>query len=576
MIQYRDWYIWTQGQVVARQFDHMTRSLEVTGELPEGWEWTAIVRVGDYMDYLPLTLTQTGAAITLTAQQLSLAGMYSIQLRGKQGELVRHTNVLSVYVPASLSGDAHWPEIPSEFTQLEQRIFAVGEQAAETAKQAQTTALQISGAMETLAQAKDEAGRAAVAAGQSAAGADESERAAQEHRVGAEAAAALAGSYTSHPPVVGENGNWWTWNGAQYADCGQPSQGELTRAQANILYADALKGTASGAAIRMDDVGSLEHSVPVTVRSKNLFNINAIENKWPHYVVDDTLVLNTQEGGSGNGSLSVGKTLRELCPQLTAGKTYMVTAQTQSQSKFIYLYGARIAWIFGRSIVMTEQMLDGEVAFYGFDPSKGEYGDCAVSKIQIEEGDTATEYTPYVAPSSVSLLAHGKNLSSINEMELVGNANATIYQGYLPSKSAISWHQNYTSKNAAAIFVVYGEDGSELGYASSPAGASGSFSVRYTITPQIVRVKLVNWSASVGTISQVQLEIGATATEYEPYKGVSYTPAEDGTCEVTSIAPTMTLTTDIDGVVMDCQYNRDINKAFEQLTQAIISMGGNI
>ena len=141
MIQYRDWYIWPQGQVVARQFDHMTRSLEVTGELPEGWEWTAIVRVGDYMDYLPLTLTQTGAAITLTAQQLSLPGMYSIQLRGKQGELVRHTNVLSVYVPASLSGDAHWPEVPSAFTAMEQRVEERTQQARQAARQAQECAL---------------------------------------------------------------------------------------------------------------------------------------------------------------------------------------------------------------------------------------------------------------------------------------------------------------------------------------------------------------------------------------------------------------------------------------------------
>lgn len=140
MIQYRDWYIWTQGQVVARQFDHMTRSLEVTGELPEGWEWTAIVRVGDYMDYLPLTLTQTGAAITLTAQQLSLPGMYSIQLRGKQGELVRHTNVLSVYVPASLSGDAHWPELPSVFTAMEQRVEQHTQLARQAAQQAQESA----------------------------------------------------------------------------------------------------------------------------------------------------------------------------------------------------------------------------------------------------------------------------------------------------------------------------------------------------------------------------------------------------------------------------------------------------
>ncbi len=137
MIQYRDWYIWTQGQVVARQFDHKTRSLEVVGQLPEGWDWTAIVRVGEYMDYLPLARTDTGAAIVLSAQQLALSGRYSIQLRGTQGELVRHTNVLSVYVPASLSGDTHWPELPGTFTALEQRVSRDAQLAGQAAAQAQ-------------------------------------------------------------------------------------------------------------------------------------------------------------------------------------------------------------------------------------------------------------------------------------------------------------------------------------------------------------------------------------------------------------------------------------------------------
>ena len=50
-----------------------------------------------------------------------------LQLRGTQGEAVKHTNVISVYVPGSLSGDAKWPEVPSEFSQMEQRIRELNE-----------------------------------------------------------------------------------------------------------------------------------------------------------------------------------------------------------------------------------------------------------------------------------------------------------------------------------------------------------------------------------------------------------------------------------------------------------------
>lgn len=75
-----------------------------------------------------------------------------------------------------------------------------------------------------------------------------------------------------------------------------------------------------------------------------------------------------------------------------------------------------------------------------------------------------------------------------------------------------------------------------------------------------------------------QLELGTTATEYEPYIApVEYPVNDDGTVEgVTSIYPTTTLLTDTAGAVIDVEYNRDINKAFAELYNAIISLGGNV
>ena len=90
-----------------------------------------------------------------------------------------------------------------------------------------------------------------------------------------------------------------------------------------------------------------------------------------------------------------------------------------------------------------------------------------------------------------------------------------------------------------------------------------------------------------------QLELGSTATNYTPYVDVTkvkliktnddgtvseeYTPNADGTVEsVTSLYPSISLTTDTDGVLIDCEYNRDINKAFAQLQSEIISLQGNI
>lgn len=78
-------------------------------------------------------------------------------------------------------------------------------------------------------------------------------------------------------------------------------------------------------------------------------------------------------------------------------------------------------------------------------------------------------------------------------------------------------------------------------------------------------------------ISNIQVEFGNAATEYEPYNGIEYAVNEDGTVDgVRSIYPVTTLLTDTEGAIVSCEYNRDLNKAFNELYNAIISMGGNV
>lgn len=163
MIRFDNWTIEADGEILARQFDNLTRSLTVSGDIPAGWGWDMLVQVGEAMDIIPLTTTEDSLSAVLTAQQLSVAGYYNMQLRATQDNKVRHTNTINVYISASLSGDEQWPTVPSEFTELERRISEKAHQVEE---------------------------------------------------------------YYVHPPVIGENGNWWTWNGEIYEDTGKPSRGE--------------------------------------------------------------------------------------------------------------------------------------------------------------------------------------------------------------------------------------------------------------------------------------------------------------------------------------------------------------
>lgn len=96
------------------------------------------------------------------------------------------------------------------------------------------------------------------------------------------------------------------------------------------------------------------------------------------------------------------------------------------------------------------------------------------------------------------------------------------------------------------------------------------YSVTFTTNEEWF-VSLSGASSSLrGTHSyRMQIEVGTTATEYEPYiEPVHYPVSEDGTCEATSIAPTMTLTTNKDGAVMDCEYNQNTRDAIKQEIKA--------
>lgn len=123
MIVFKDWQLTApRDGVLARQYDNLSRTLLVCGELPEGYSWAMLVKAGEAMDVLALSPMEGGMGVVLTDDMLSLSGYYRMQLRGTKGEEVRHTDVITVFIPASLTGGGAWPTVPSEFTQLEQKL----------------------------------------------------------------------------------------------------------------------------------------------------------------------------------------------------------------------------------------------------------------------------------------------------------------------------------------------------------------------------------------------------------------------------------------------------------------------
>ena len=128
MILFDNWTIWMFPETApfAQQYDDGSRRVDVEGDLPEGYTWQLLVQCGDSADTILLTPTQKGVGAVLGADNLSLAGGYDLQLRGTleaDGTTKRHTNVVSCFVPESLTGLGTWPEVPTEFAQAEARIL---------------------------------------------------------------------------------------------------------------------------------------------------------------------------------------------------------------------------------------------------------------------------------------------------------------------------------------------------------------------------------------------------------------------------------------------------------------------
>lgn len=127
MILFDNWTISVIG-LVARQYDNLSRRIDVEGDLPDGYTWQLLVQSGGNADTLLLQPTENGAGVVLTADNLSKSGEYYFQLRGvlkADGITKRHTNVVSAHIPKSLTGLGTWPEVPTEFAQVEASILGL-------------------------------------------------------------------------------------------------------------------------------------------------------------------------------------------------------------------------------------------------------------------------------------------------------------------------------------------------------------------------------------------------------------------------------------------------------------------
>lgn len=322
---------------------------------------------------------------------------------------------------------------------------------------------------------------------------------------------------------------------------------------ANNLYGNAIKASASGEIVRVDDVSPIEHTAKVKVRVKNLFDYTRI------------VATDTYQKFKVSVKAGTAYTVSSNIPKNTAAEVYFngdytdVNGVWEGQSR-TFIATTDEMYVAFQDRGSLQSVLDG--TYY----------------VQMEQGDTATEYEPYIDPSTVTLTRCGKNL--------VTNL------GKSTEGTGITWTNNgdgtITANGTAETQCVYGFDvvnsrysliGKTVILSGCPAGGGldkysvvqrnyGKFDTGNSISFVIDNDNFTAWGIRIEagvTVSNLvfkpQLELGDITTAFEASRKEDVTPSADGACEIVSVSPTMTLLTDTEGAIIDCEYNQDANKA---------------
>ena len=347
--------------------------------------------------------------------------------------------------------------------------------------------------------------------------------------------------------------------------------------------ANALKGNAFGAVVGFKDVSLFPHKMNVKAESKNkYYNSKDINRTFNGITATGTkgaseIILN------GTATSAAGSDINTII--LTPG-TYTIsilglndTDKVNVQNKDTGKVVASSATVStSKTFTIDTEATIGIITVIATGSSYTEQ----VVQIQIEKGLTATGYTPYKADvSNVGIKRCGKNLfNSTFEIGGIagGNGNnynnpAQIRSDFIELPKATYILSAVTSEYIISTVALYDKNKTFISLiGNQPMDTSkGRF-----IKVRIARADGADMTEEdlVKVKSAFQLEVGNAATEYEaPIAPVEYKP---GTKYIPALYPSTTLMPTVDGVVLDVEYNRDINKAYAELQQAIISLGGNV
>ena len=378
------------------------------------------------------------------------------------------------------------------------------------------------------------------------------------------------------------------------------------KAVSDAINANALRGKKRGGTVRIDDAAPIQHELTLQVKSKNLipqpydFTTKTVNGVTFTVNEDGTITAN------GTATANIYFVLQRFIP-LQLNTTYTLSgapAGSSSSTYCLYMINSGVAdWAAGSiynqlmKATFTPIKSPGQEG-YGVSlvVYSGTVCDNVIFSPQIEEGATATAYTKGVTPAAVTVRRNGKNLipypyrygtQTINGITFTVNEDRSItVNGTATATATFQISEDDALSDLIGQTVTLSgcpTGGSESTYrmryqqtgVSSDVGNGATFTVK---VKSYLAIQVFAGTVCDNVVFKPQIEVGNAATTYEPYiPPTEYTPAVDGVVSgVLTLYPVTTLTTDSAGAVLEAGYNRDLNKAFEELQQAIISLGGTV
>ena len=123
----------------------------------------------------------------------------------------------------------------------------------------------------------------------------------------------------------------------------------------------------------------------------------------------------------------------------------------------------------------------------------------------------------------------------------------------------------YTTSYEMLFMIFTHSDGTETYPGVELTSGERSISITKPVTYIQFYMQSSEAEASHIMFKNFQMELGTTKSTFESYKGNTYTPSSDGSVNIDSVSPNMTVLTDTAGVTIELEYNKDINKVLANL-----------